>query len=230
MKFAIGMWLALAAFAQAAGLEFDQLVKEITAPADANTVVADFNFTNKSDKPITITKADPGCTCLKVQISGGKLKYAPGESGVVRTTFDMGNFSGTVDKVLPLYLDNAPESSPSLKLTLRVNIPVLIGLDQKTLKWELGGKAEPQTIHIVMAEGQTIRVTGTKSSSPSFACEVKTVEEGKKYDLIVTPLEIDTVGMTVIRIETDCPLTKHKIQQAFAVVRKATAAEVAAKP
>ncbi len=230
MKCAIGIWLTLAAFAQAAGLEFTELLKEVNSAADATTVTADFNFKNTGDKPVTISKTDPGCSCLKVEVSGGKLKYAPGESGVVRTTFDMGNFSGTVDKMVALWIDDDPADKPSMTLTVRVHIPVLVALEPKTLKWNLGGKPEPQTIQIQMAEGQSIHVTGVKSSSPSFACEVKAVEDGKKYDLIVTPLDINAPGIGVFRIETDCEISKHRIQQAFAVVRKPSPVDVATKP
>ena len=230
MKFAIGIWLTLAAVSHAAGLEFTELLKEVNASADVTTVTTDFNFKNNGDKPVTIAKTDPGCSCLKVEISGGKLKYAPGESGVVRTTFDMGNFSGTVDKMIALWIDNDPANKPSMTLTVRVHIPVLIALEPKTVKWDLGGKPDPQTIHIQMAEGKSIRVTGVKSSSPSFTCEVKALEEGKKYDLIVTPLDINAPGISVFRIETDCEITKHRIQQAFAVVRKPSPVDVATKP
>lgn len=230
MKFAISIWLTLAAMVQGAGLEFTDLLKEVNAAADSSILTVDFPFTNKGDKPVTIAKSDPGCSCLKIQISGGKLKYAPGESGVVRGTFEMGNLFGTVDKIVALWLDNDPEDKPSVKLTVRVHIPVLVGLEPRTVKWDLGGKADPQTIQIRMAEGKPIRVTGVKSSSDAFACELKTLEEGRKYDLVVTPLVINSPGMGVIRIETDCEISKHKVQQAFAVVRKPTPATAAAKP
>ena len=105
MKFALGIWLALAACAGAAGLEFSEPVKDVHAPADVATVTESFEFKNHGDKPVTIAKADPTCSCLKVEISGGKLKYAPGESGVVRMTFEMGNFSGIVEKMVAIWLE-----------------------------------------------------------------------------------------------------------------------------
>ncbi len=230
MKFAIAIWLTLVAFSQAAGLEFTELLKEVNATADAAIVTTDFKFKNTGDQPVTIAKTNPGCSCLKVEISGGKLKYAPGESGVVRTTFDMGNFSGTVDKMVALWIDNDPVDKPSMKLTVRVHIPVLVALEPKTVKWNLGGKAEPQTIQIRMAEGKLIHVTGVKSSSAAFKCELKALEDGKKYDLIVTPLEMHAPGMSFFRIETDCEISKHRIQQAFAVVRKPSPIDAVAKP
>lgn len=220
MKLAIGIWLALLAAAAAAGLEFSERVKDVNAPADAATVTESFEFKNLGDKPVTIARADPTCSCLKVEISGGKLKYAPGESGVVRVTFEMGNFSGTVDKVVALWLDDDPADKPSQSLTVRVHIPVLVGIEPKTVKWDTGGKATPQTVQIRMAEGQMIRVTGVTSSSDAFTTEIKTLAEGKKYDLLITPRNMDSPGLAVIRIETDCKVSKHRTQQAFAVLRK----------
>ncbi len=231
MKFAIGIWLTLAAFAQAAGLEFTEMLKEVNPAVDVSSVTTEFNFTNKGQKPVTITKADPSCDCLKVQISGGKLKYAPGESGVIRITFDLGNSSGTVDKTMPIFLDADPEDKPSVVLTVRAHIPVLVGVEPKTVRWELGGdKLDPQTIRIRMAGDKPIRVTGIKPTSDVFSYELKMLEEGKKYDVIVTPLSLKVPGISIIRIETDCEVSKHRIQQAFATISKPTASQSAAKP
>jgi hypothetical protein len=220
MKPALYIWLALAVLLQAAGLEFESLTQEVHAPADASVVTADFNFTNKSDKPVTITNSDPGCSCLSVQVSGGKLKYAPGESGMLRATFEMGNFSGTVDKVIALWIDNDPADKPSMALTVQVHIPVLVTLEPKTLRWDLHGKSEPKVIEIRMTEDKPIKVLGIKPSTPAFRCELKVLEEGRKYDLVVTPLSVDQSALCVIRIETDCKIARHRIQQAFAVVAK----------
>ncbi|MGL5017540.1 MAG: DUF1573 domain-containing protein [Luteolibacter sp.] len=220
MKTALGVWLAITAYAWAAGLEFAQPLKEVHAPADVATVTQSFEFTNHGDKPVTIAKADPTCSCLKIEISGGKLTYAPGESGVVKVTFEMGNFSGTVDKMVAIWLDGDPPDKPSRSVTVRVHIPVLVALEPKTVKWSIGSEAAPQTIQIRMAEGQTIHVTDVKSTSESFSTEVKTLEPGKKYDLIVTPKDLTVPALGVIRIETDCAIGKHRSQQVFAVVRK----------
>ncbi|MGL4400369.1 MAG: DUF1573 domain-containing protein [Luteolibacter sp.] len=220
MKFALGIWLAIAACAGAAGLEFSQPIKDVHAPADVVTVTESFDFKNHSDKPVTIAKADPTCSCLKVEISDGKLKYAPGESGVMRVTFEMGNFSGVVEKKVAIWLDDDPADNPSRFVTVRVHIPVLIAIEPKTVKWDVGSEAAPQTIQIRMAEGQTIHITGVKSSSDLFSTEIKTLEPGKKYDLLVTPNKMTGPGLGVIRIETDCAVSKHRTQQAFAVVRK----------
>lgn len=203
-----------------AGLDFSTTLKEIHAPADAKIVTAEFEFTNRSEKPVTVIKVDSTCSCIAVKIKDGKLLYAPGESGLIRTEFEMGNFSGIVDKAVALWLDGDPENKPSLTLTVRVHIPVLISLEPKTVKWEIGGKGEPQTIRITMHHTRPIRVLDVKSSSKDFKAEIKAIEEGKIYDLIVTPLDMTSAGLAVLRIETDCELPKFRTQQAFGIIRK----------
>lgn len=222
--------IALSPFLHATELDFAQTLKEIHAPADVDKVTADFEFTNRSDKPVRVVKYDAACSCMAVTVRDGKLKYAPGESGLIRAVFEMGNFSGTVDKVVALWLDDDPADKPSVSLTVRVHIPVLVSLEPKTLKWELNGDASPQIIRITMNETSPIRVTGVTSSSPAFKPELKTIEEGKSYELLITPTAIQTPGLGILRIETDAANAKHRLHQAFAVVRKMTPAEAAAKP
>lgn len=229
MKYPCMMAVAMMAVAQAAGLDFPQTLKEIHAPADAKVVSADFEFTNHTDKPVRIVKYDAACSCMAIKVKDSKLRYAPGESGVLRADFEMGNFSGTVDKVVALWIDDDPADKPSVKLTVRVHIPVLVSLEPKTLKWDLNGAAEAQTIRITMNHDSPIRVTSVNSSSEAFRHELKTIEEGKSYEVIVTPTEIGSPGLGIIRIETDCPLERHRLQQAFAVIRKPVPGQ-AAKP
>ena len=224
MRNAIFFWLALAGFLQAAGLAFEKDLVEVHAAPDAKSVVADFKFENKTDKPITIAKFDKTCSCISVQVSGGKLNYAPGEGGVIRAAFDMGNFSGVVDKTVVLWFDKDPEDKPSRVLTVRVNIPVLVVMSEKTLKWAIGGKPDAQKIDITVAHSKPIKIVSTSCTSENFKIEMKTLEEGKHYELFVTPLDTKDPGLAIIRIETDCEIERHKILQAFAVIRRELAA------
>jgi hypothetical protein len=142
----------------------------------------------------------------------------------------MGNFSGTVDKVVAVWLGDDAADKPSVALTVRVHIPVLVSLDPKTVQWEVGGSSAPQTIQVRMAGDKPISIKGIQSSSEAFSCELKTLVLGKEYQIVVTPKVMDSPGMAVIRIETDCEIAKHRTQQAFGVIRKPSPAESAAKP
>jgi hypothetical protein len=220
MRTIFWLWLAFSGMLHAAGLTFESTLLEIHAAADARTAVADFKFENKTDKPVVITRYEKTCSCVSVQVNGGKLNYLPGEKGVLRATFDLGNFSGAVDKMIVMWLDGDAEVKPSVTLTVRVHIPVLVVMDAKTLKWTLGGNAEPQKIDIQMTHTKPIRILRTTCTSELFKTELKTLEEGKHYELWVTPLEINSPGLAIIRLETDCEVARHKVQQAFATVRR----------
>lgn len=229
MKTAICCWLAMVAAACAAGLDFTETLKEIHAPTNVTKVTAEFPFTNRSDKTVNVRKYDAACSCIGLHIKDSKLRYAPGESGIIRADFEMGNFSGTVDKVVAIWLDDDPQSQPSVKLTVRVHIPVLVVLEPKTLSWDLDGDAGPKTIRVTMNTEEPIHITAVTSSSPAFAAKLKTLEDGRLYELEVTPSQIGTPGLAIVRIQTDATLEKHRLQQAFAVVRKPTPGGAAAK-
>lgn len=213
--------MILTSLSHGAGLDFPTTLKEINAPSDAKKVTADFEFTNRSSKTVKVARYDAACSCMAVGIKDGKLEFAPGESGLLRADFEMGNFSGTVDKTVSLWLDDDPPDKPSVTLTVRIHIPVLVTLEPKTVKWDVGGDAKPQTIRITMNHGEPIRVKGVTSSSQAFRFDLKTIEDGKLYELVVTPEDISAPGLAIMRIETDCAIERHRLQQAFAVIRKA---------
>lgn len=220
MRTAICCWLALAGFLRAGDLTFEKELLEIHAPANATSVVADFNFENKTDHLVNIAKVDKTCSCIGVQVSDGKLTYAPGEKGQIRASFNMENFSGVINKTVVLWLDKDPPEKPSVTLTVEVHIPVLVVLKEKTLKWKLGETPDTQKIDVTMDYTKPIKIVSTTCTSDNFKVEVKTLEEGKHYELLVTPADVKEPGLAIIRIETDCDVPRHKVLQAFAVIRR----------
>jgi hypothetical protein len=79
----------------------------------------------------------------------------------------------------------------------------------------------PKTIKIKMNHSKPIKVTSAAISNPIFTVELKTINEGKEYDLVVTPVgkSDNKVGIGTISIETDCDIAKQRRQMAFAIVR-----------
>lgn len=214
------LWLALAASAPAAGLAFTETQKEVQAAAESETVAIEFTFRNTSEKPITVTKADAGCTCMNVLFSGGKMTYAPGESGALRAIFKLGQFSGTINQTISLWLDTDPKNPASQTVKAQIHIPTILTMEPRTLKWSTSDdSAKPQTIQIRVAEGKTIRVTGAKPLTEQFSMDLKVLEAGRAYDLIVTPRDASAEGVSVIQIETDSDIPKLRNQKAYAMVK-----------
>lgn len=213
-------WLLLLACSSLANaqLAFNPNPVDVHVPPDATIVMAELPFTNAGTNTVEITRAKPDCTCIAVEISNGKLRYAPGESGVIRATIDVGNKIGSEEQVVLVWLKGDTEEKPSIQVPVRIHIPQLVTLDTKSLKWELGAEKTPKSIQITMAHDKPIQVTKVSSTSQDFRLELVTHQAGTRYELIVTPLNTAQQGMAIVRVETDCPVQKQRIQQAFAMV------------
>ncbi len=232
MKAVFALWSACCLSLSAGTLKFDATTQDIKAGPDAKTITADFNFKNESAEEVVIKRYDAACTCISATIQGGKLAYKPGESGIIRAAFDMSQFSGTTEKSVGLWLNDDPENAPSITLTTRVTIPVLVSVEPKTLFWDIGSKPEPKTVVVTMNHTVPIHVQRISGADSRFTQEIKVIEEGKKYEVLITPAGTDKVGMGVVHIETDCEIPRHRSHRIFTVVRQALpkTGQTAAKP
>ncbi|MEI7929426.1 MAG: DUF1573 domain-containing protein [Verrucomicrobiales bacterium] len=231
MRLTFLLWASLAPLLPAAGLTFPETVKEINAPADATFITMDFPFANKSDKSVVIKRYDAGCSCVSAGVESGKLIYQPGESGVIRTQFNMSEFSGDVEKPVYVFLEGDTDQVPSVVLTLKVHIPEVVKIATKTLKWEVGAPPTPQTIRMTVEGDDKVNIVAVTGSNSNFLHELKVLEAGRSYELIVTPKDTSVSGLGVFRIETDCKIERHKFKQTFASIRRPLPSEAPpAKP
>ncbi|MGJ8643164.1 MAG: DUF1573 domain-containing protein [Luteolibacter sp.] len=201
-----------------AGLKYEKENISAEAGLDDKTISRDFKFTNESDAAVTIRAADAGCSCISVQIAGGKMTYAPGETGTMRANFEIGSFQGTVEKPIYVWLDGDPDESPSSTVRLSVTIPTIISLEPKTVKWRIGDNAASKVIDVKMAYKKQIHITELASNNENFKVKLITVEDGKHYQIEVSPQDMEAPGLCVIRIKTDVDVSKQRIQQVFAVI------------
>ena len=221
MKRVIVIWLGLAGVLLAGGITFPETTKEVKAGLEDTSAKLDFPFTNKGDKPVVIKEAKGACSCVIVAIAREKTVYAPGESGVIHATFDFGDVTGAVEKDVLIYLEGDPEAAPSYHLTLKVNIPLVIAVEPKTVKWDTAEAAETKTIQITMMGKKPIHISSVSTGSKDFTYDLKTIEDGKSYALAIKPKATDGQHLAVFRLETDSESKLHRVQQAFALVKKA---------
>ena len=231
MRFLAPALIALCLPLAAAELKFETQLCEMTVAPDAEKVVAQFPFKNESKEEVEILEYTAGCSCITASINpAGKLKYAPGESGIIRAEFELSALAGVVEKSVALRLNGDKKDEPSVTLMTRITIPVLVDVEPKTLTWAIGEAATPKTITLTMNHSEPIHVASINAPDKRFSQELKTIEDGKKYELVVTPVVTDAPAMGVVHIETDCKLTRHRSQRVFMVIRKPLPSSAAAKP
>jgi len=214
------LWATFAASLYAGELTFPESTKELNVAVDATTLDVDFPFSNKTDKPVTISKVQASCSCMNVGVKGGKQRYEPGESGVIRATFDMRNQTGDVERLTHVWLQGDPEEKPSVKLEVKFHIPELVKPEPRTLRWEVGEAPSPKTIRIVMSGDQPIHVQNVISPPANFKHELKTIADGKEYELVVTPGATTSPAIGVYRLETDCKVEAQRVKQTFAAIMR----------
>ena len=212
--------LVAGAASVSAQLVFEKTLVEMTVKPDEERVSVDFAFKVVGDKDVEIAEYDAPCSCLEAKISeNGKLLWKPGESGTVKGVFSLGTFSGSIDKMIVLRLKG--ETSPSVRLTLRLHIPELLQIrPAKTLFWEQGAKPEPQSFKITVDHEEAVKIVDVSGTNEQFGIELKTVREGWEYELVVTPKTLDERAFGLVRIRTDSKYVKHQRYQCFTVIRR----------
>jgi len=228
MKVPLICWLAACLPLAAGTLKFDQTKKEVTVDNEQKTVSVDYEFKNDSDSDTAIEKYDAGCPCATVGVKDSKMNYKPGETGTIRISFDLGMVPGTMDKAVAIYLKGDPANCPSTTLNTHIIVPTLVEVEPKSLMWDLGSKPEPKTVTVTMKHSEPIKIVSMSGADPRFKQELKTIEEGKKYEVVITPTSTEKVGMGVIHLETDCTFERHRSQRIFMVVRQPLAKQQAA--
>ena len=216
MKLAPLIFFVLTAILQAGDLKFEQDIYEANIGVKDDEVVRDFKFTNTSSKAIKIKHVEPGCSCVTVEFLNAKATYGAGESGVMRVKFKLDNSQGTVDKPIGVYLELDPEDKPSTVVTFRIHIPTVIALEPKTVSWDANSKPEPKSIRIKINYEKPVKITKLSLSSENYSAEIIPVEEGKTYDVRITPKSTAIQGICLVGIETDIDIDKFQKQQGFA--------------
>ena len=216
MKSFAFIFFALTAILHAGSVKFEKDIYEAHAGIKEEVITREFKFTNASDKTIKIRDADAGCTCVAVEFLAGKTTYAAGESGVMRVAFKVENAQGQVDKTVLVWLEGDPDEKPSSQVTFRVHIPIAIALEPKTLSWDLNSKPEPKSIRVKIDYEKPVHLKKISLSNENYTSEIIPVEEGKAYDVRITPKSTATPGLCMVGIETDIDIDKFQRQQGFA--------------
>lgn len=211
----------------AAELTFNKKVKTEQAKADTQRLEVFFPFKNESNEVVHITRYDAPCSCMSAMISGGSVqkdgtvKVAPGQSGVVKGIFDLGNAKGELKKKIMLWTSTDKDDSPSIVLESQVVIPKLIEATPKSLIWEVGSDATTKTISIKVSDSQPINITKHMCSNINLAYQLKTITPGFEYQLEVTPKSTAIPIFAAVRMTTDCKNPRYKSLQTFMTVKPA---------
>jgi len=199
-------------------LEFDTIAKTIPSEPGDETVSVAFPYVNSTDGAVEIVRFDSNCSaCLS---AGPKKTLKPGEKGVVDAVFKVGSFTGSIKKTLKVTMRDEQGQLHAETLELTVIVPVLVQIEPNKIQWQAGGALETKTVDVKIPWKNPIHVTGVHSTRPNFKISVETVEVGRHYRVHVTPSDLETAQMGLIKVSTDCEFKKFRDHMLFVSVVK----------
>lgn len=180
-------------------IAFDSTVYKFDKVMAGESVTHDFVFTNTGSAVLRITGVYPSCGCTTA--GEWTKEVEPGKTGVIPLQFNSDRFAGLVDKHATVVCND--KSHPTLQLHLKGSVWRPLEIQPQVAVLNVVSDAptnNPAVVRITSSLPQPISLTGPRSSNPAFRAELKTVQPGKSYELIihaVPPLKQGTVQGTI---------------------------------
>ena len=194
-----------------AQLQWDTKELELKpSPLDSQTV-AHFKFKNMGTTGISLNSVTTSCDCTTIQWP--KIKIAPGDSGDIVATFSIGERVGLQEKSIVVKSTDA--ETPQTTLTFKVQIPEVMRLEPKFLKWERGDLRSAKIIHIKILNDYPVKALSALCANTNISTKVEQSKDGDGFDIVVTPGNFSKPIATVIKIVTDYPPEKPKVFLAY---------------
>lgn len=182
--------------------------------AGVEEIVAVFRFTNTGENAVTITEVKTDCGCTTATLA--KTIYAPGESGEIRTVFNVGNRIGREVKAVHVTTSDVPNQPVELKL--EVTIPPLLTLSPRMVWWARNGEDIPQTISLSLAAGSDARITGVVAEGEGIDHSLQQLT-ATEYRLHLTPKDLTKSAKIRFWISVTQPGRETRSFIAFAQIR-----------
>ncbi len=198
----------------AADVEWEKQEVVVQADVGAKSVTGEFVFRNTGNAPITIKQADVACACSIAEMN--KTKYAPGETGKLAITFEIGDRTGTHIKTITVRTDDPGGWVHRLFLKVRLVEPPAIA--PRMVYWHHGEAPKGKALAVTAAKDETVRVTGVQVNRKLFDASVETVEKGKRYVVTITPKDTRKEAISPVEIQTDWPASAPRTFKALARV------------
>ena len=200
---------------QFADLDFD------FGKVDAGTVVKhDFVFTNTGDQRLEISDVRPSCGCTTA--GAWDKQVEPGKSGTIPVQFNSGGYGGSVLKAVTVSCNDPMRKS--VMLQIKGAIWRAFDINPMYAVFNLSPEAQTnqtQVVKIVSNDDQPVTVSDPACNNPAFKTELKTVREGKEFELRVTVISSQVSGNLSgpITLKTSSPKMPVISLTAFAMLQ-----------
>ncbi|MDF1826085.1 MAG: DUF420 domain-containing protein [Verrucomicrobiales bacterium] len=186
------------------GLIFKPASQAVRTEAGRSSVEVKFEVENQKKEAAKIARLDSGCECLSVEIDQDPVPA--GGKAVITGIFDIGRLRGESERKIAVQFEG--QSSPVF-LTARIETDPVYSISEEMTSWEIGSSPETKTVKFRVVREKPVRVLSAESKRREVSCELVVVEEGRSYDLKLTPESTSESLLGIVRMETDCEIESY---------------------
>ncbi len=194
--------LLLGVFTSAsAKLEFESERQTFKSEIGATKQDAVFKFRNTGTETVSILEVKASCGCTTTALE--KKEYAPGENGEIKATFNFGEREGRQMKTI--HVTTSDPAQASIELQMTVDIPQMLTIDNRMVQWKVGDPLESKKVTITVVGEQPIHVKQLVNRDKVFQTELKEVDPGRRYEVVITPTATGERTFRSFSLITDFP-------------------------
>ncbi|MCX6873688.1 MAG: DUF1573 domain-containing protein [Verrucomicrobia bacterium] len=149
------------------------------------SVKYDFVFTNTGTATLQVTDVRPACGCTTT--GAWSKSVEPGQRGTIPIQFNSGNFSGAIHKTITVTC-NTP-AHPQTILNLKATVWKSIDVNPTAAYFtpQAGAQTvETKVVRIVNNTEEPLEVSPPECTNKAFTAELKTLTEGKEFELRIS--------------------------------------------
>jgi hypothetical protein len=208
--------------APAPHIQFASVTNDMEKIVGGQIVKCTFVFTNTGDRPLEITDVRSSCGCTTT--GDWSRKVEPGQTGTIPIQFDSTDFDGPVSKSILITCNDPRQTRVSLRLLGKVWWPIKVTPKSVFMTVTTDGPASaPKVVRITNTLDRPITLSTPESTNQQITAELKTIQDGKEYQLLVNaaPTSVQENIRSLIHIKTSSPEMPLLTVKAFALVQDA---------
>lgn len=168
-----------------------------------------YSFTNTGKTSVSVVSIKPSCGCVATNLE--KFEYAPGETGTIKVTFDLGMDKETPDqdRTIKVVTSDSPDAPKTLEL--KVHAREAVTVSPELLVWRHGSAGQSQEVVVKAGSGvEALKLVQT-TQNDNFSLEMKPEVEGKSYRLKITPKNTDTPSSASLDFDVKSPSIQRPV-------------------
>jgi hypothetical protein len=169
--------LATCANLALAGLSFEKTRLDLNVAPGTKALDASYAFTNTGSNPVKVLDILSSCGCTVPELT--QRNYGPGEAGVLKVKFEIGDRQGLQSKTITLRTD-----AGEYALQLVANIPQRLVISPRLVVFRAGDTGE-RSIRLSFNSDTPFSKVRLTEVAPPFVATLSTDKEGLEYTVTV---------------------------------------------